>query len=116
MSDSAAGEQRDFDGYWLSYLSAHRRRGTRALHYVGTVIGVFGGILLALIVDIRIGLGVAIGGYALALAGHFLIERNRPHATKPLWGVFADFRMLKRAITGELAADLDKLPPSQRHG
>ncbi len=50
-----------------------------------------------------------LAGYGLALAGHFLIERNRPFAQKPVWGLYADFRMLKRALTGELRQDLARL-------
>jgi len=54
---------------------------------------------------------VAVSGYALALAGHFLIEGNKPYATKPLWGFYADLLMLKKSLNGELQAELQRLEP-----
>jgi hypothetical protein len=51
----------------------------------------------------------AICGYAFAWVGHFFVEHNRPATFKhPLWSFFADFKMLAFALTGRLAAELQR--------
>jgi hypothetical protein len=96
----------DFDAYWLAYLAAHSRPATRACHYIATVVGLGGGLLLSLFV-VWWGL-FALGGacYALALASHPLLQGNRPFARQPAWGLLCDFRMLGLALTGGLRAEL----------
>ncbi|TIX50243.1 DUF962 domain-containing protein [Alteraurantiacibacter aquimixticola] len=104
-----------FDAFWIAYLQQHRKRGTRLCHYVGTVVGLGGAIALALSGHLVLALGIGLAGYGLALFGHFVVEGNRPFARKPLWGLFADFRMLKRALTGELVEDLERADRQARH-
>jgi hypothetical protein len=96
----------DFDAYWLAYLAAHSRPATRACHYIATVVGLGGGLLLSLFV-VWWGL-FALGGacYALALASHPLLQGNRPFARQPVWGLLCDFKMLGLALTGGLRAEL----------
>lgn len=101
-----------FDEFWLAYLGQHRKAGTRLCHYIGTSVGLVGGIGLAIWGAYLAALVVAASGYALALAGHFLIEGNKPYATKPLWGFYADLLMLKKSLTGELQAELRRLEPA----
>lgn len=101
-----------FDEFWLAYLGQHRKAGTRLCHYIGTIVGLVGGIGLALWGAFLAALVVAVSGYALALVGHFLIEGNKPYATKPLWGFYADLLMLKKSLSGELASDLQRLEPA----
>lgn len=98
-----------FDEFWLAYLGQHRKAGTRLCHYIGTTVGLVGGVGLALWGAFPAAFAVAVSGYALALAGHFLIEGNRPYATKPLWGFYADLLMLKKSLSGELEAELRRL-------
>ncbi len=101
-----------FDEFWLAYLGQHRKEGTRLCHYIGTSVGLVGGIGLAVWGAYLAALVVAVSGYALALAGHFLIEGNKPFATKPLWGFYADLLMLKKSLTGELQTELQRLEPA----
>ena len=101
-----------FDEFWLAYLGQHRKAGTRLCHYIDTSVGLVGGIGLAIWGAYLDALVVAASGYALALAGHFLIEGNKPYATKPLWGFYADLLMLKKSLTGELQAELQRLEPA----
>jgi hypothetical protein len=101
-----------FDEFWLAYLGQHRKAGTRLCHYIGTSVGLVGVIGLAIWGAYLAALVVAASGYALALAGHFLIEGNKPYATKPLWGFYADLLMLKKSLTGELQAELRRLEPA----
>jgi hypothetical protein len=95
-----------FDEFWLYYLRQHSKRGTRALHFIGTAIS-----LLALVAAILLGralvaiLGIGLG-YAVATSAHFIFERNRPVLVHPLWSVQADLRMLWLWLRGRLADEL----------
>ena len=99
--------------FWRVYLAAHRRRGTRALHYLGSVLGlalVATGLVLA---DWRVVLVGAVAGYALAWTGHFGIEKNRPATFgHPVWSLLSDFRMLGLAFTGRLKPHLEAALPT----
>jgi hypothetical protein len=95
--------------FWLDYLRAHDRAGTRALHYVGTSAA----LLLALAAPLSGRwwlLGAAVmAGYAFAWLGHFVVERNRPATFgHPVWSLFSDFRMLALWASGRLAPHLNR--------
>lgn len=95
--------------FWPVYLRAHRRGGTRALHYLGSG----GGLLLLALglvaLDWRIIVAAPFFGYACAWIGHFLVEGNRPATFgHPLWSFFSDFRMLALFLTGRLGPELER--------
>lgn len=105
MSDPSS--YRDF---WPRYLAAHRRPGTRALHYLGTLAGtallVFAGATL----DWRYALAAPLVGYGLAWIAHLAIEKNRPQTFgHPLWSFISDYRLCYLWATGRLDAELDRL-------
>ena len=93
-----------FAAFWPFYLSQHRQRGCRMLHYVGTTSAII--LAATAIATGHLGwLWVAlVVGYAPAWIGHAFIEHNRPATFKyPLWSLLADFKMLARAIrTGQV--------------
>jgi hypothetical protein len=97
--------------FWPFYLREHQRSGTRALHYLGTGLG-----LALFVTAILTGwwpllLGAFIAGYAFSWLAHWRIERNRPATfTYPLWSFYSDFRMLWLWTTGRLGREL------RRHG
>jgi hypothetical protein len=95
-----------FDAYWLAYLGEHSRAGTRALHYLGTVLGLFVGAAAGVLIGWWAFVVLGFFGYGIALASHPLVQRNRPFARQPLWGFVSDLRMLGLAITGRLAPHL----------
>lgn len=98
-----------FDAYWIAYLGAHSKRGTRACHYVGTVLGLFIGLASSVVFVWWAFLALGSIGYGIALASHPLVQGNRPFAQRPVWGFMSDLRMLWLAITGRLQPQLDRL-------
>lgn len=99
-----------FAEFWRRYLDAHRQPNTRAVHYAATALGIastvaaiyFGqaGIMLA---------GIALS-YALAIASHRLIEKNRPlMRVNAFYGAVADLRMCWLALTGRLDGEYRRL-------
>ena len=100
----------DFESFWPFYVSQHRRRGTRALHFLGTT--------LALLL---IGTAAAAGrpvlyawaifaGYFFAWIGHFFIEKNRPATFQyPLWSLAGDFKMYGLMWRGRMEAEVERL-------
>lgn len=97
---------RSYAEFWPRYLGAHRRRGSRALHFAGTLVAIA---LLAAAVatgDWRLALAALFVGYAGAWLGHLAIEGNRPETFgHPFWSLFSDVRMLWLWLTGRLGAE-----------
>ena len=96
-----------YAAFWLHYLRAHDRPGTRALHYAGSMAALL--LLLAAILSGRWWplLAAVLVGYAFAWTGHYAIEGNRPATFgHPLWSLASDFRMLALWAIGRLAPHL----------
>ncbi len=98
---------RAYRDFWPIYLAAHRRPGTRALHYLGTLAGVALAVAGAADLDWRLVAAGPVVGYGFAWAGHGLVEGNRPATFgHPFWSFYSDFRMLSLWATGRLAPHL----------
>ena len=95
--------------FWPIYLRAHSRPTTRAMHYLGTALGVILLVLAPVLATPWLLLAAVVVGYGFAWAGHFLIEHNRPATFgHPLWSFVSDFRMLGLWLARRLGPELEK--------
>jgi hypothetical protein len=95
--------------FWLRYLRAHNRPGTRALHYLGSLIALVLLIGSVALLDWRLLVGAAVIGYGCAWLGHVAIERNRPATFgHPAWSLISDYRMLALWLGGRLGPHLGR--------
>jgi hypothetical protein len=100
---------RSFAQFWHYYLGEHSRRGTRALHFIGTTLAI--GLAVTAVSTGRwlLLLGALVCGYAFAWVGHFFVEHNRPATFRyPLWSFAADFKMWWVTLTGRLQGELQR--------
>ncbi len=111
MADSTTGVGRGFRAFWPFYLAEHSRRGTVALHAVGTLLAL-GVAAVAVWTAIWWLLLVALAsGYLFAWVGHFAVERNRPATFRyPLRSFAGDWVMLACLLSGQLGKQM------RRHG
>jgi hypothetical protein len=95
--------------FWPYYLGEHRQPRTRALHFLGTGLGI--AVLVGAIAAQAwwFLLAALVCGYLFAWIGHFFVERNRPATfTYPLWSFYSDFRMLAFWLAGRLDDELKR--------
>ena len=90
-----------YDDYWLSYLRSHTNWMNRFFHYLGTVFGTVGLLYATYYFGFIYGTLIGGAGYCVALIGHFLFQRNLPHASKPHLSLYSDFRMLFLFVTDQ---------------
>ena len=92
-----------YQQFWLRYLQAHSRPGTRFLHYCGSALVILC-LLLAIITRHWFWLlGMPLFGYGFAWTAHFVIEHNKPETFgHPVWSLISDFRMFFLWLTGRL--------------
>jgi hypothetical protein len=97
-----------FEEFWPFYVSQHRRRSTRALHFAGSTL-VLACLAGAALVSPWMLLAAPVVGYGPAWIGHFFCERNRPATfAHPLWSLRGDFRMYRLILTGGMAAEVER--------
>lgn len=98
-----------FSEFWPYYLSEHRLRKCRALHYVGTACASL--VILAILMTGKLALIplALVAGYGPAWIAHFFIEKNRPATfTYPFWSLAADYKMFFLALQGKMQAELSR--------
>jgi hypothetical protein len=92
-----SGGEAKFSRFWCHYLQAHAHAGTRALHYIGTIVGLLSIVVAVFQTDPWIALGGIVAAYLLAWTGHFLIERVYAH---PVWSFKGNLRMFAFGLRG----------------
>jgi hypothetical protein len=92
-----------FKEFYPFYLSEHRSKVSRTLHYIGSLA------VLSLLAyslasqQIHLLLWLPLLGYGPAWIGHFFFEKNRPATFKyPLYSFMGDWVMLKDGLLGRI--------------
>jgi hypothetical protein len=103
-----------YEEFWPFYVSPHRDKTNRRLHFVGTTL-VFASLAAGALGTPAFFAAAPFAGYGFAWAGHFFFEKNRPATfTYPLWSLRGDFRMYRLMLLGRMSpedAKADRLYP-----
>lgn len=99
----ASGRFASFREFYPYYLSEHRDRTCRRLHFVGTALVLIVLATAALTRKPLLLLLAPLAGYGFAWVGHFKFEKNRPATfTYPLYSLAADFALFRDMLTGRI--------------
>ena len=103
-------QYKDFQEFWPFYLGEHARKGTRALHFLGTSL-LFVFLIRALLTQsvVNVAWGV-FSAYGFAWMSHFFIEKNKPATFRyPLLSLMGDFKMFALMMTGKINNEIERL-------
>ena len=96
-------EYRSFRDFYPFYLTEHSRRGTRRLHFAGTLLVLLTFLYVLATQQWRLLILLPVFGYGFAWVAHFAVERNRPATFKhPLYSLVGDFRMFADIARGRI--------------
>jgi hypothetical protein len=102
-------EINSFEEFWPFYVTEHSQPATRVLHAAGTTVGTACAVALLATGRWRLLPLALIPGYAVAWAGHFFVEHNRPASFKyPLWSFIADYKMLAMMLAGKMPEEVEQ--------
>jgi hypothetical protein len=92
-----------FRDFYPFYLSEHRNRTCRRLHFIGTSVGLGCAVqALASLNPWWLLAGLA-AGYAFAWVGHFFFEKNRPATfAHPVYSFVGDWVMWRDMLIGRI--------------
>jgi len=96
--------------FWDFYVQEHSKPATRALHFIGTSLG-----LLLLVWLIWRGAWhyfplCLVVGYAFAWFAHFVVEKNRPATFQyPIWSFISDYKMMWFMLTGRMGREVERV-------
>ena len=109
-------EFKSFGEFWPFYVAEHSQPATRALHAVGTGVGLACAAALVAQGRWRLLPLAFIPGYATAWAGHYFIEHNRPATFQyPLWSFIADYKMIGLMLAGKMGAEVERAIGDSEH-
>lgn len=95
-----------FSTFYAFYLSEHRNKTCRQLHFVGSSL-----VLSCLMLYAQSGnayylLAAPLCGYGFAWIGHFVFEKNKPASFKrPLYSFLGDWVMYWQLLTRQIPFD-----------
>ena len=102
-----------FDEFWPYYVSQHRNKTNRRLHFIGTSIAL-GCVAIAPLKPSAL-LVAPVAGYGLAWIGHFMFEKNKPASWGGVqdfvWSLRGDLKMWRYMLMGRMDDELEKLEP-----
>lgn len=85
---------KSYTEFYRFYLTEHRNKTSRILHFIGTFL-VFGLLFLAILFDWGWEwIFLPVVGYGFAWIGHAFFEKNKPATFKyPFWSLISDFKL-----------------------
>ncbi len=93
----------DFNGFYFFYLSEHKNKICRRLHFAGTSFVILIAIYFLFTLDWVLLILLPVFGYGFAWVGHFVFEKNRPATFQyPLFSLRGDFVMFKDILIGKI--------------
>ncbi len=96
--------------FWDFYVREHSKPLTRALHFIGTTLGL--ALLVWFVWTSRwyfFPLFLVVG-YAFAWFSHFAVEKNKPASFKyPVWSFISDFKMMWYMATGRMGNEVRRV-------
>ena len=106
---------RSFEEFWPFYVREHSKRGTRALHFIGTT-AAMACVASGIVLRKRWLFALApVVGYGPSWIGHFFVEKNRPATfTYPLWSLQADLLMWSMTLRGTMDAEVERVLAADR--
>ena len=108
MDDQAP---QSFEEFWPYYVSQHRNKTCRQLHFVGTTIAM--GCVAASPFYPPALLAAPVAGYGMAWIGHFVFEKNKPASWGGVkafaWSLRGDFRMWRYMAMGQMDGEVERV-------
>jgi hypothetical protein len=106
MADRAVDMDSRFDSFvqfYPFYLREHSARGTRRLHFLGSILGLACLVVLAVTGNPVWLLAALICGYGFAWMAHMLVEKNRPATFRhPIYSFMGDWVMFWHMLRGKI--------------
>lgn len=98
-----------YQEFYRFYLSEHRDKTCRRLHFVGTFLVFIMAFIAIISENAWLWLVVPLMGYGFAWVGHYFFEKNQPATFKyPLWSLISDFKMFFQLLFGRISFDANK--------
>lgn len=103
-----------FEEFWPFYVSQHKNKTSRQLHFIGTTIAM-GCVAVAPFYPLAL-LAAPVSGYGMAWIGHFVFEKNKPASwlgpKQLVWSLRGDLRMWRKMIEGTMDHEVQALDPA----
>ena len=100
----------NYEEFWDFYVQEHSKPMTRALHFIGTSLGLA---LLAWFMWNRMWLYIPVCfvvGYAFAWFAHFVVEKNKPATFQyPFWSFISDYKMMSYMLVGRMGREVRRV-------
>ena len=103
MAHTHSEQFASFADFYPYYLSEHRDRTCRRLHFAGSTLALACLVTLAVTGNAWWLLAALVSGYAFAWVGHFGFEKNRPATFRhPLYSLMGDWVMYADILRGRI--------------
>lgn len=93
-----------FSEFYPSYLSEHRDRRNRRMHFLGSCLVLVSALAALALHNFVVLAAMPVVGYGSAWFGHFVFEKNNPATfTHPIYSLMGDWLMFWQILTRRVA-------------